>query len=497
MALAYRPPGTSVNEVITPHVSPLLAAPANVCLVGLTQGSQVRTDQFVISGTTATALPGLPEGATVSEVISVKDALDPSKGATDGSGYVVTNDYTVTLPAGTITRKSDGDLADNTLINVAYRYTAADYFEPYRLYSLGDVEQRYGSGLNANGSVNSPVSLAASIAFENGADSVIVQPLLERATPGNPETDASQPDDTAAAALTTWQDTLYNLRSIEDTNVIVPIAGQSQANVGDANLLSIFQAVQDHLAFMKNTHQYIVGLFGEDSSANSSVATNATVRGHAAALQSRYGGALSEQLVLLNSTKFPRSLPGGGTAYYGGQYAAAAIAGMLCSRPVSDPLTRDVVSGFLAVSDKSDENRKNIDAAAGLMVVENYRGNVRIRHGVTLDTTATARRELSVVRAKHRMIESVRDTLENQIIGKIIADANSPFIVRSAVVGVLEELARVRDLVDYSEVDVRLKSLDPTTMQVRFSYRPAFPVNYVDIEFSLDLTAATITPVTE
>lgn len=496
MALAYRPPGTSVNEVITPHVSPLLAAPANVCLVGLAQGSQVRTDQFVISGTTAVALPGLPQGSTLSEVISVKDALDPSKGAADGSGYSLTTDYTVTLASGTITRVQAGKIADGTLINVTYRYVAPDYYEPYRLFNLGDVESRYGSGLNADGSVNSPLSLAASIAFENGADSVIVQPLFKRATPGNPDTAAGQPDATAGAALTTWQDTLYNLRAIEDINVIVPVVGQSQANVTDAALLAIFQAVQDHVAYMKNTHQYIVGLFAEDSSTNSAMATISTVRGHAAALQGRYGGALNEQLALINTTKFTRTLPNGVVGTFGGQYVAVALAGMLCSRPVSDPLTRDVISGFLSVDDRRDENKKNIDAAAGLMVVENYRGSVRVRHGITLDTTATARRELSVVRAKHRMIESVRDTLENQIIGKIIADANSPFVVRSAVVGVLEELARARDLVDYSAVDVRLKSLDPTTMQVRFSYRPAFPVNYIDIEFSLDLTAATITPIT-
>jgi hypothetical protein len=36
-------------------------------------------------------------------------------------------------------------------------------------------------------------------------------------------------------------------------------------------------------------------------------------------------------------------------------------------------------------------------------------------------------------------------------------------------------------------------SLEPTTIQVKFSYRPAFPVNYIDVSFSLDLTTQTIT----
>lgn len=494
MAFAYTPPGVSVAETVTAQVSPLLAAPAQVCLVGLTQGYQTRTDQFVLSGTSAVALPGKPTGATVTAVVSVKDALDPSKGATDGSGYVVTDDYTASTPSGTITRVSGGDIADGALVNVTYQYIPADYFAPYRMTTLGDVESRYGAGLNTAGTaINCAVSYAASIAFENGADSVVIQPLFVRATPGDPTTAAEQPDATEAAALSSWQDTLVNLRDIDDINVIVPITGQSQANVGDSTLLSIFQAVQDHMAYMKNNYQYMVAILGEDSSSSPSNATSATIRGHGLTLASRYGASLAEQTVLINTSRFTRALPNlGQYITVGGQYMAAAIAGMLASRAVSSPLTRSVVSGFTDVSDRRIESDKNTDAGSGLMVVEFKNNVVRIRHGITLDTSSAARRELSVVRAKHRMIESVRDTLENQIIGKIIADGNSPYIVRSAVTGVLEALRQDRDLVDYSAVDARLLSLDPTTIEVRFSYRPAFPLNYVNVVFSLDLTAANI-----
>lgn len=498
MANAYTPPGVSVRETITTQVSPLLATPANVCLVGMTRGYMTRTDQFVISGTTPVALPGLPTGSTVTAVASVKDALDPSKGAADGSGYVLTDDYTVTLASGTITRVSNGDLADGTLINVTYSYIPSDYFMPYRLYSIGDVESRYGYGLDQStgATIASPVSYAAGIAFENGADSVIIQPLLKRATPGNPSTAASLPSGSDIGATSTWADTLYNLRSIDDVNVLVPVIGQSDPNVSDSALLAIFGAFQDHMAYMQNNYQYIVSLFGEDSSANLAVATDSVIKGHASSLQSRYGGAYSECTVLLNTSRFTRSLPtsaSGGSITIGGQYVAAGIAGMLCATSVSDSLTRDVISGITGSLDTRDANAKNADAQAGLMVIEQVNGLVRIRHSITLDNSGgAARAELSVVRAKHRMIESVRDTLENQIIGKIIADGNSPFVVRSAVVGVLEALRQSRDLVDYSAVDCRLASLDPTTMQVTFSYRPAFPLNYVNISFSLDLSAAAV-----
>lgn len=493
MALAYRPPGVGVSETVTTQISPLLAAPALVALVGLTQGYQVRTDQFVISGTSAVALPGLPTGATVSAVQSVKDALNPSKGASDGSGYTLTTDYTVNTGAGTITRVGAGAIADNTLINVTYTYIASDYYAPTRLYDLGSVESRYGSGLAPDGvTINSPVSYAAGIAFENGADSIVIQPLFKRGTPGDPQTAPSQPNAAEAAALSTWQDTLYVLRDIEDINVVVPVVGQSQANVTDAAMLAIEQAIQDHIYFMAQQQQYIISVNAEDSSADNTKATKATIQSHANTLRSRYGGVLAETTALVNTSRFTRSLPGGRLATVGGQYVAAAIAGMLAARPVSASLTRGVVSGFQGVSDSRDLNEKNADAAAGLIVVEQKGENLVIRHGITLDLTGSARREISVVRAKHRMVESVRDTLDRQVIGKILADGNSTAIVKSTVVGVLEQLRQGRDLVDYSAVEAKLMSLEPTLIQVRFSYRPAFPLNYIDVVFSLDLTAGTV-----
>jgi hypothetical protein len=497
MTTAYRPPGVSVTEAITPQISSQLSDPALVALVGLTQGFQTRTDQFIINGTSAVALPGLPVGAALSAVTSVKDALDPSKGAADGSGYVLTTDYTVTLGTGSITRVGAGAIADGRLINVTYQYVPSNYFDPIRLYDLASVESRFGSGLTTAGTaINSPVSYAASLAFENGAGSVVIQPLFTRATPGDPTTARTQPTAVQAAAVTSWSDSVYMLRSVPDVNLIVPIVGQSQANVTDAIQLSIEQAIQDHIQFMANEDEYIIGLFAEDASASAAVATQATLQTHATTLRGRYGGVLAEQTVLLSPAKFSRSLPSfGQNIILGGQYAAAAIAGMLASRAVSSTLTRKPISGFTDVLDTRTLSQKNDDAGSGLFVIHNVRGNILVRHAITLDQTSSARKELSVVRAKHRMIESVKDTIDRQIIGQIIADGNATSTVSATVSAVLEQLRLNKDLVDYSPVEARLLSLDPTTIQVRFSYRPSFPLNYVDITFSLDLTEGQISTV--
>jgi hypothetical protein len=144
--------------------------------------------------------------------------------------------------------------------------------------------------------------------------------------------------------------------------------------------------------------------------------------------------------------------------------------------------------------DSRDAQQRNADAAAGLLVIEQKGNNLTVRHGITLNNSnGASKAEISVVRAKHRMIASVRDTLDTQVVGSLIADANAPQIVATTVAAVLEGLRQARDLVDYANVEAQYTSLDPTTINVRFAYRPAFPINYINIEFSLDLTAATVT----
>jgi hypothetical protein len=505
MALAYTPPGVSIDEIVTPQISPLLAANALIALVGPAQGYRTRTDQFVLSGTSATPLPGLPVGAVIYDedtgtggvqaTVTVKNVLNPGAGQPNGNGYLVTTDFTIDGANGTISRVGAGGITNNTLVNVTYKYVPADYYQPYRLYDLGSVESRYGSGLNAAGTaINSHLSYAAAVAFANGASSVICQPLFSRTIGGDATSAPVAPTTTSWATTAAWADTLWVLRDIEDINVIVPVVGQSMTNISDAVQLSIFQVFQDHCYFMQSQDQYIVAVFGEDSSTDVTKATKTTLASHATSgLAARYGGVLSEQTVLVNTSRFTRALPGlGATITVGGQYVAAAIAGLLDSRSTSSTLTRKSITGFTAVADPRDLSEKNTDASNGLLVVEQKGRDIFIRHAITLDTSASSRRELSVVRAKHRVIESVKQTIDTQLIGELIADNNATQIVEGTVIAVLEALRGQKVLVDYSGVQARLISLEPTTIQVRFSYRPSFPVNYINIEFSLDLSAGVI-----
>jgi hypothetical protein len=500
MSLYIAPGASVVEQIIYAGTAPQISPSSNVCIVAPVQGFQTATDQILVSGTTANTLPTLVAnpGATLVAVTSVTNVLNPTS-----AGYALTTDYTVNTGTGTITAVATGSggtipYSGGVLLYVTYTYIPLGYFNAVMLNSLGAVQSLYGPAFNTAGTaISSPMSFAALNAFQNGAGSVICQPLFVRATPGNPTTAQGQPNATQIATASTWADTLYVLRNYNNIDIIVPIIGQSWTSVTDSVQLSVFEAVQDHETFMNGQEQFIFGIFGEDSSSSNSVAQMATIRSHASTLESRYAGALNQQNVMINTSNFQVPLPSSnqnGLAV-GGQYMAAAVAGALAARPVSASLCRQTISGFSAVLDYRQLSDKNTDAGDGLMVMEQLTNSqtVRCRDDLTMDSTGAARSSLSVVRAKFQMIESVKATLENQIIGQIIADSNSPYVVRSAISGVLSQLQQAGSLISYSVPVCSLISLNPTVITATFSYRPAFTVKYVNVTFSLDLTNSVVT----
>lgn len=492
---SYVPPGVSVSEVVDPSISPLLATASTVALVGLAEGTITKTDVVTLAGEAAVTLPGVEttDAMASGAVLKVVDAINPAisealaehKYVEGAKGFIFSNS------AHTIKRGGESVIPDGATVYVTYKYTPATYYEPVLLSNLNDVTNRFGSIYKEDGqTVNSPLSYGASVAFENGAQEVILQPLyyLNGAA-------RQQPTAPQAAEAGVWGNNFSNLRDLTAINLLVPVVGQSQANVNDAAQLAIIQAAQDHVKFMKGQQQYIFVIAGEDSSASSSVAQKTTLRTHAQTLAGRYGGETAEQTVIVNLSKYFRATPSaeGTQIAIGGQYMACAIAGMIASRPISSSLTRKAISGFVAVGERRELNDKNADAAAGLLVIEAKGNVIQVRHGITINTTGgAAKREISVVRAKHAVVESLIDTIESQVIGSVIADGEAPLIVRSVVISVLEELRLATDIVGYGNVQAQISSLDPTIIEVRFSYRPAFPVNYVNISFSLDLSTGTL-----
>ncbi len=421
-----------------------------------------------------------------------------TNGATSDFTYTFDNGATPT-PTITVARAMGpttiGSAENRRTVKVTYQATSPDYYLPVRCVSYAEVERRYGAAINpTTGQVLSPLTFGAYFAFVNGASDVVTQALFHSSDVSDSQALRTAPSNKAvdtAGYVADWQGSLRSLRDFPDINVIVPIVGQD-ASLSDTNVRTILTSLQDHIGYMAENDEHIISLNGEDSTTAGS-ASMSTLQSHAQSLGT-HPMASRTVLVSPGAFAFPNgNLPKGYQAV-GGQYMAAALAGQLAARPIQDALTRKGVVGFADVLDYRSKEDKNNDAQSGLLVVERRNNAVVVRHAVTTAITDVNSQELSVVRAKLYMMESIRRTLDARIIGQILADENAPTVVGATIQGVLETLVQSQAIVAYSGLQVSaISPSQPSTLKVRFNYKPSFPLNYIDVEFSVDVTTGVST----
>jgi hypothetical protein len=372
-------------------------------------------------------------------------------------------------------------IPDNTSVNVSWSCVPADHWDPKPYTSHSKIVQVFGNPYSDDEkSVNSPISLAAMIAINNGAQRIWVQPLFKGEIGAE-----EQPDSVVDAD---WATTLVKLQSIDNLGVIVPAVGQSNS-VTDSQMTAIFANCQNFTAAQRETTgNYVIVIAGEDGTHSASLGQPDTLQTHADGLDG------DQQFVLVSPSKFTTITPKKNvTLDIGGQYAAAAVAGRLVSLSASKSLTRKAITGFTALPKPiRSRDEKNADAQSGLLVIEDNGSVIQIRHAITTAAGGTApaasQSELSVVRAKQKMVASLLTTVDTQIIGQIVADSSAELVVESTIRGVLQQLVDDKEIVGFNNVIAQTKSYNPTIINIAFNYRPAFPVNYVEINFAVDIT---------
>lgn len=401
------------------------------------------------------------------------DLFDKAESTTDDD-YVVTGSGATLKIARSQGSTAIGGSDDELRVRVTYQAAPADYWLPTRAFNPAEVEAKYGPALDADGNINSPVSFAAGLAFANGASEVVVQALHgagQTAPTGSPSD---------------WATTLQALRVQEDVNIIVPIVGigGSVATSNDSTIQSIISTVKSHIDFMRSMSVYCVAVCGTDSTLAN--------QGTQAARRSLAQTLASEDVTIVSPASYSFVNNLNRRINVGGQYAAACLAGALARYPVQATMTRKTIVGLSAVNEIVDRLEKNRDAASGLTVLENVNGRVRVRHGLTTDVSSVSKSELNVIRSKHRLLDAIHNVCDEQIIGRVPANEDAPITVQLAVGGVLESM-RIQGVVSgYAGLSASLSTSNPTQVNVRFAYKPPFAINYISVEFSVDLGQGSI-----
>jgi hypothetical protein len=412
-------------------------------------------------GGSLSAIPLGPAGTTSRKIYRKKTA---GTGANGIFRLVATiNDNTTAVLANETLADATAELAAQPLVGissggtvvVSYEYTDQYYYEPTLLDDYDTLVDKYGAAYDDNGNISSTLSFAARLMFLNGASEVV-----------------------AVAAKSSSLIELEAALGRLETNQNVRIVYMADGTAAAATSLAA------HVQKMNNQGFYRFAVAGRDGVTAS--VTEDTLRQAAA-------GINHEGVRLVSPTNLKMQNPvTGADLYVGGQYLAAAVAGMYAARDVHIPLTRKSVAGFLDIKDARTASNAALDSASGLLVVENMGGTLRVRHDLTTAVGSVNSREASVVRAKYEMAHRLRNTLDRSIIGTVAPTNRAPLHVEGAVSSVLEQLMLEQIITGYADLKARVLESDPTTVEVRYQYTPSYPINNILVLFTINTTTGNL-----
>jgi hypothetical protein len=340
---------------------------------------------------------------------------------------------------------------------VSYTYQKQDFgFKTYR--TVAEIEAQYGEV-----SPDNPLSLAAYLAILNGASNVAIKQIDT-----NGAQVASETQIRAAIESLVGQQIDGNR-----ADMLVPVISLSD---------SMLQYIQKHCE-VQSSKRYasertaLVGFYaGKDP--NAVIATARTLK------SSRV------RLVYPDTIKLPLtdSLGRSKTYLVDGFYAAAALVGSIVnpSYDVATPWENRVLRGLSGSARVLDAVTMNQIAQAGITVLEDRRGVLRVRHGLTTDMTSILTKTPTVALISDEVQKRMRAALDPFIGIKLLPGVLNQ--IEGIVSKVLGDLIDEQIIIGYRGVRATVSPDDPTVIDLSASYAPVFPVLYIDFRLGLRAT---------
>ncbi|QGJ94898.1 tail sheath protein [Gordonia phage RedWattleHog] len=475
----YQAPGLYTESVPGPQLSVQSATPTAVGIFGQALGYRTFTESLTIDPDTQD-----PETTEFSPAINrtlqkagIRTDTIVVRNPNSGEAYALNTDYTVERVSSGGSTQSDrddlytirrvldddgGHIDQGDVVEVTYNYTDDEYFEAATFYDYDDVREQYGVPFDALGNVQSELTLAVSFAFQNGAQRVICS--------------AVDPVDKANPTMADYQTALDRLKDDPDVAIVVPATGAQ----------AVQSLVVSHINNQARNRYERRAVIGRDGSG--SAVTHTQLISDAQAISESRIALVSPAAMKYFAPELNKEI------VVGGQYLAAAVAGRSVSQSPSIPLTRKQVRGFADVAVKDPEARRDLQSSNGLMVVERTRsGQIQVRHGVTTNAGDTLVREWNIIGQEDAMVYRLRGYLDSEaLIGGVIDDLTLVNIKASADAA-LGSLVTDRIINGYVDLKVRQLNTQPDVVEIRYAWRPALPLNYIMVRYSVNVSTGTET----
>jgi hypothetical protein len=482
----YVPPGVYVSADTSAVAGVVGTTSTVILLVGPGLGYRSFTDHIVFANNSDSV-------ALTQTGVNPNSLVVSSTTAGVKTTYNITTDYQLSATnssapdsVSTISVVASGTIQPGATIDVSYSYADTSYYSLNQFSDFASFINVYGSPFDrSTGIVQSPISLAAQVAFENGANQIYAVAL------------------NSLGSLAEQYASAYALSAQNyDINLIIPVWP-----VGDgtgyptsiAGISPFASALNGHLQDTEDSGFPRTAIVGVSDSFDTSV-TPDQVAGQFS--YRRVVVVWPNRLLYYNALA---STPQSQTQVIGGQYLAAACGGFLANNPTAQGLTRQQVFAIAGIAPdiiaQQTTYNKNNWSARGVAVLEpNRAGRLVIRHGVSTDVSSVTTREFSIVRCQDELFTLIQQSLESaNLIGTPIT-SDTPLSVKGIIAGALETALANNTIQGYSGLAVRQQSLpngDPTVIEAVFIYAPTFPVNYITVSFSFNLSTGTTAATTD
>ena len=442
--MTYIPPSVIVQGEQNPGATTRFVIPSTVCLLGKINKYPVKNVSRVLGN-----------GDTVT--LDAKNLIQDSLKLTDYSGNVLVKDtdYTQTVDATAKTLSitvTNPDIKTQSIL-ISYQFVPDKFFEPLKWFTKNSINDYYGQPWNDDHSINSSLSAAAEFAFNNGATSLCIIPVFEK---------ENESDTNPKQSLT---DALEKLKLQDDIAIICPIGFDKD---------SLIQ-IRNHIDWCNNNKLERRGIFAIDGIAKTySVEDLINIE---MSLDNKAVMFIPNTIasVFVSDSRSSIDLPG--------WLYAAAMSGLAISLPFYQSLTRMNLNGFYSVQPYLYEV-KNMLAQSGGCVLEMANGNVKVRHSVV-----TYQKELLdwSYSGVYQYVTRAMRNLFDPYIGKPSSDATLLAIDSLAE----QELSQMIDrgfIAAFDDLEVTRRNGSPDTIDVSFRYAWLAPVNWIYVNFNVDMT---------
>jgi hypothetical protein len=168
-----------------------------------------------------------------------------------------------------------------------------------------------------------------------------------------------------------------------------------------------------------------------------------------------------------------------------GSMVAAAVAGRDVS-PVTDiatPMTNSTIVGFKRLYRRLDNVTASLVANAGCTVLEEQTPVIRILMYLTTDMSTALTRDPRIVEVKHSIQQGIRVALNRFIGSKNLPKMQTQ--IRDTVASYFKQLKQNEIIVDFTGINVKQNTSDPSTVDVEAYYSPVFPLNWIMVTLNL------------